>query len=136
MNTHLLTRTGTCPPMPLIERRKTPRRTRTTDGNTVLMGADSYAGALRNAGGRLVDTRLQQRDPSAVGVALYASPPYDLDVPALPVSRLSIALTPSRVSGCVEGGKSQTFQSLRYAMFPWPPRVPRRAGTRSRPAAT
>jgi AraC-like DNA-binding protein len=38
-------------------------------------------------------------------------------VPALTVSRLSIMLTPARLSGGLEGDKRQVFQSSRYALF-------------------
>ena len=82
-----------------------------------LHGSLTYASALHAAGGKLVDQQLRQRDRSSVGVALYASPPYDLTVPALPVSRLSIALTPAVVSGGLEGEPCHVFQSPRYALF-------------------
>jgi AraC-like DNA-binding protein len=80
-------------------------------------GSLTYASALQAAGGKLVEQQLRQRDRSSVGVALYASPAYDLTVPALPVSRLSIALTPAVVSGGLEGERRQVFQSPRYALF-------------------
>lgn len=82
-----------------------------------LQGALTYASTLRAAGGALVDERLRESERSAVGVALYSSPPYDLNVPALPVSRLSITLTPARVTGGLEGHRQQAFQSSRYALF-------------------
>lgn len=86
-------------------------------GDPSLQGAQTYASALQAAAGRLVDERLHPCDRSSVGVALYASPPYDLQVPALPVSRLAITLTPARVSGGLEGDRCQVFQSSRYALF-------------------
>ncbi len=82
-----------------------------------LQSAQTYAGALRAAGGKQVDMRLRECDRSSVGVALYASPPYELQLPALPVARLAIALTPARVSGGLNDDKRQVFQSSRYSLF-------------------
>lgn len=79
--------------------------------------ARDYAGALQRAGGQVIEERLHERDRSAVGVGLYASPPYDLAVPALPVSRLSITLTASRVHGGVEGEPAKSYDSGRHAVF-------------------
>jgi len=80
-------------------------------------GPLTYASALQAAGGTLVGERQRQHDRSSVGVALYASPPYDLAVPALPVSRLSVTLTPARVSGGLDGDRQQIYQSPRHALF-------------------
>jgi AraC family transcriptional regulator len=82
-----------------------------------LMGAPAYANALRVAGGSLVGERIRDSERSAVSVALYASPAYDLLAPALSVSRLSITLTQARVAGCLDGDRWQAFQSPRYALF-------------------
>jgi AraC family transcriptional regulator len=83
----------------------------------VRSSADAYAQALAFAGGKQLETLMCQGDRSALCAATYASPPYDLQVPALPVSRLSITLTPARVSGGLDGDRRQAFQSLRYAVF-------------------
>ncbi len=79
--------------------------------------ADAYAQALAFAGGKELETLMFQGDRSALCAATYASPPYDLQVPALPMSRMSITLTPARVSGGLDGDRLQVFQSLRYAVF-------------------
>jgi AraC family transcriptional regulator len=60
---------------------------------------------------------MRPSDRASVGVALYTSPPYDLAVPALPVSRLSVTLTASRVSGGLDGDRQQVFESSRHALF-------------------
>lgn len=80
-------------------------------------GPLAYASALRAAGGMLVGERLRRHDRSSVDVGLYASPPYDLEVPALPVSRLSVTLTPARVSGGLSGDRPRVYQSARHALF-------------------
>jgi AraC family transcriptional regulator len=79
--------------------------------------AQTYATALRAAGGRQVDPPPHASDRLSVAVALYAAPPCDLHVPALPAARLAIALTPGRITGGLLGQKPQVFQSLRYALF-------------------
>ena len=56
-------------------------------------------------------------DPAALRVALYASPPYDLQVPALGVSRLSVTLTPACVSGHLDGERPRDFNTRRHALF-------------------
>jgi hypothetical protein len=83
----------------------------------VLSGASAYAGVLGNAGGRELERLTRRDDSDAVGVALYSSPPYDLHVPALAASRLSITLTPARVVGGIEGERSQAYRSPRLAFF-------------------
>jgi AraC family transcriptional regulator len=91
-----------------------------------LQGLQAYGRALQAAGGKPVQTRLQREDCSAVGVALYAAPPYDLQVPALPVSRLVVALTASCVGGGLDGERHATYQSARYALFHIPAGAPAR----------
>lgn len=87
------------------------------DGRAAARASHAYASVLQHAGGQVVEERLHRRDPSAVGVGLYASPPYDLEVPALPVSRLSITLTASRVHGGLAGERQQSYQTGRHALF-------------------
>ena len=87
-------------------------------------GVDLYAQALVIAGGKEVEALMRQGDRRAVGAAIYASPPYELQVPPLPVSRLSVNLTRSRVSGGVEGEGSRSYEAQRYSMFFVPTGVP------------
>ena len=87
-------------------------------------GADAYAQALATAGGKQLAALARTRDPDAVCAAIYASPPYDLQVPALPVSRLTVNLTRARVSGGVVGERHRSYEARRYSMFLVPAGVP------------
>ena len=87
-------------------------------------GVDAYAQALAIAGGKELEALMRQGDRSAVCTAIYASPPFKLQVPPLPVSRFSVNLTRSRVSGGVEGEGSRSYEALRYSMFFVPTGVP------------
>ena len=80
-------------------------------------GADAYAQVLTTAGGKELKAQILKRDQSAVCAAIYASPPYDLQVPALPVSRLSVNLTRARVSGGVGGERHRSYEARRYSIF-------------------
>ena len=87
-------------------------------------GADAYAQVLAAAGGRELEALTREGDRTAVCAAIYASPPYDLQVPALPVSRLSVNLTRAHVSGGVGGERHRSYEALRYSMFLVPAGVP------------
>ena len=86
--------------------------------------ADAYAQALATAGGKELEALNGKEDRTAVCTAIYASSPYDLQVPALPVSRLSVNLTRARVSGGVVGERHRSYEALRYSMFLAPAGVP------------
>jgi AraC family transcriptional regulator len=77
----------------------------------------AYQGALSMAGGREVEILTRSDERTAMSIGLYSSLPYDLEVPGLPVSRLSITLTPSRVSGIVEGDRWRVHETRRRALF-------------------
>lgn len=79
--------------------------------------ASAYGTVLSQAGGRAVETLTRDDDPSPISVGLYASPPYDLQVPGLPVSRLSITLTPSRLRGIVDGDRWRAHETPKHALF-------------------
>lgn len=87
-------------------------------------GVDAYAQALAMAGGKELEALTREGDRSAVCAAIYASPPYDLQVPALPVSRLSVNLTRASVRGGVDGERHRSYEALRYSMFLVPAGVP------------
>ena len=91
---------------------------------TVRKAAEAYAQVLVTAGGQELEALTRQGDRTAVCAALYASPPYDLQVPALPVSRLSVNLTKARVSGGVGGERHRNYEALRYSMFLVPAGAP------------
>lgn len=87
-------------------------------------GVDAYAHVLARVGGKELETLMRGGDRSAVCAAIYASPPYDMQVPPLPVSRLSVNLTRARVSGGVDGERQRDYDALRYSMFLVPAGVP------------
>lgn len=80
-------------------------------------GAYAYASVLAGAGGRQLEALMREGDRTSVCSAIYTSPPYDLKVPALPVSRLSVNLTPARVTGGIDGGRLRSYECRRYAIF-------------------
>lgn len=79
-----------------------------------------YAGALAGSGGREIEALQRCGDPAALAVALYASPPYDVQVPALPVSRLSINLTTAGVDGALDGERRRSYLAPRHSLFVTP----------------
>lgn len=95
-----------------------PAQQRSCDhGSFVQRGVDGYAHALRVAGGKQLEALMRSGDADAVCAALYMSPPYDLSVPALPVSRLSVNLTSARVIGGIAGERSRRFDTSRHSLF-------------------
>jgi AraC family transcriptional regulator len=83
----------------------------------VRQGVHTYASALAAAGGTQLEALMRGDDRGAVGAALYTSPPYDLRVPALLVSRLSVNMTCARVSGGPEGERLRHFEAKRHSLF-------------------
>lgn len=79
--------------------------------------ARAYRQVLAQAGGQEVDALMQQDARVMVCAGLYASPAYDLVVPPLPESRLSITLTAAQVSGGLEGDRTRHYASPRHALF-------------------
>ena len=94
---------------------------------TVRKAAEAYAQVLATAGGKELEALTRQGDRTAVCAAIYASPSYDLQVPALPVSRLSVNLTRARVSGGVGGERHRSYEALRWSIFLVPAGVPKPA---------
>ncbi len=80
-------------------------------------GERTYRQELAQSGGQPVQTLIRVPAAGALVVALYEAPPYDLHVPALAVSRLSINFTASRVSGKVEDGRDRSFEAGRHSLF-------------------
>lgn len=81
----------------------------------VIDSAAAYAGAIAGAGGRALESL--QRAGAALAVVLYASPAYEVQVPALSVSRLSINLTASRVDGALDGDRRRAWTTPRHSLF-------------------
>ncbi len=80
-------------------------------------GVAAYARALQVAGGEQLEALMRSDDGNRVCAAIYKAPPYDLCVPALPVFRLSVALTASHLTGGVAGERRRSFDTGRYAVF-------------------
>lgn len=72
-----------------------------------------YAGALAPSGGR----ELEALSRGGVAVVLYASPPYDVHVPAMGAARLSINLSAASVEGALEGERRQVHQARTHSLF-------------------
>ncbi len=60
---------------------------------------------------------MRGQDLGSIAVTLYTSPAYSLQLPPLSVSRLSINLTASRVTGGVDGERDRTFVAKRHSLF-------------------
>jgi AraC family transcriptional regulator len=80
-------------------------------------GLASYGKALRVAGGTEVEALIRGDSKHGVGAALYVTPPFEVNVPALPVARLSVTLTNARGAGGVQGEPLRGFVSSRYSLF-------------------
>lgn len=79
--------------------------------------ATTYCRLLGLAGGNEVKSVIRGRDCGSIAVALYSSPAYNLQLPPLGVSRLSINLTASRVTGSVDGERRRTVVANRHSLF-------------------
>lgn len=93
-------------------------------GRSVRNGASIYKRVLSNAGGKELEAMMRSEDQTAVYAALYMSPPYDLHVPAMQVSRLSINMTRARVSGGLDGERQRQFDAKRHSLFLTPAGAP------------
>jgi len=76
-------------------------------------GAQAYRGVIATAGGR----ELESLHKSGLAVAMYASPPYEVAVPAMAAARLSINLTDSAVTGGLDGERARRFEARRHSLF-------------------
>ena len=83
----------------------------------IRQGAHAYWTVLRGAGGEQVKALMPRGDTRAVCAALYAAPPYDVHVPGMAVSRLSLNLTPARVIGGADGERARSYDANRYSLF-------------------
>lgn len=89
-------------------------------------GGKIYGRILGSAGGHEVKTVLCGQDRGSIAVSLYTSPAYSLQLPPLEVSRLSINLTSSRVTGGIDGERGRTFIAKRHSLFLTPAGAPTR----------
>ena len=83
---------------------------------TLASGTATYDSALERFGGRRIEAT-----PSAcsnqVLVALYESPPYDLEVAPMDFARLSINLAGVPVFGAIASSRSRNYNGRRYSLF-------------------
>ena len=86
------------------------------DSHRTLASTATYDSALERFGGRRIEAT-----PSAcsnqVLVALYESPPYDLEVAPLDFARLSINLASVPVFGAIASSRSRNYNGRRYSLF-------------------
>ena len=80
-------------------------------------GVQTYSTILQSAGGEQVKALTSLGGDRVVCAALYAAPPYALRVPGMDVSRLSLNLTPARVTGGIEGERPRSYDAHRYSLF-------------------
>jgi AraC family transcriptional regulator len=80
-------------------------------------GVQAYSTVLQSAGGEQVKALTGLARDRVVCAALYAAPPYDLHVPGMDVSRLSLNLTPARVTGGIVGERPRSYDAHRYSLF-------------------
>lgn len=85
---------------------------------------DTYVGSLQRTGGEQIEAHQRGSDGHGVGAALYRAPPFEVSVPALSVSRLSVNLTTTRVGASIDGARMHSFDASRYALFLTPAGVP------------
>lgn len=80
-------------------------------------GVQAYSTVLQSAGGEQVKALTGLAGDRVVCAALYAAPPYDLRVPGMDLSRLSLNLTPARVTGGIVGERPRSYDAHRYSLF-------------------
>jgi AraC-like DNA-binding protein len=84
----------------------------------------TYERVLSGAGGRELEAHKQTENRPLLRAALYASPPYALNVPPLPVPRLAVNLTPAKVSGGIDNDRVRSFDARRHSLFLTPADAP------------
>jgi AraC family transcriptional regulator len=80
-------------------------------------GVRIYSTVLQGAGGTQIQALMREGGDRGVCAALYTAPPYDLHVPGMDVARLSLNLTPSCVTGGIDGDRTRSFDAHRYSLF-------------------
>lgn len=92
------------------------------DGShAILRSAAIYDESLQLLGGRRIDTFSCFRR-NDLYVALYESPPFNLQIAAVDVPRLTINLVDAPVAGAIASDRSQEYAARRYSLFFTPSR--------------
>jgi AraC family transcriptional regulator len=87
------------------------------DGSHAIMrSAAIYDESLQLSGGRRIDASSFFRR-NELCVALYESPPFDLQIAAIDVPRLTINLVDAPVAGAIASDRSQEYAARRYSLF-------------------
>ena len=89
--------------------------------HAILRSAAVYDESLGLSGGRRVDATSGFRN-NELYVALYESPPFDLEIAAVDVPRLTINLVDAPVVGAMASDRSQEYAARRYSLFFTPSR--------------
>jgi AraC-like DNA-binding protein len=89
--------------------------------HAILRSAAVYDESLQLSGGRRIDANSFFRR-NELCVALYESPPFDLQVAAVDVPRLTINLADAPVAGAMASDRSQEYAARRYSLFFTPSR--------------
>ncbi len=87
-----------------------------TNMPSAFRGTKIYDRLLRNSGGQILGA-VSMRQDAQLRIALYESPPYDLQIPPIGVARLSINLRSAPVSGGLRGDPARDYRGRRYSMF-------------------
>lgn len=83
-----------------------------------------YMGAFHGVGGDLIEALTGRGRGRGVAAGLYRAPPFEVSVPALPVSRVSFTLTRARVGCAMLGDRLRYCDASRFAAFLTPGDVP------------
>jgi AraC family transcriptional regulator len=86
------------------------------DDQCTVRDAAAYDGALKRFGGRRLEARSSVRSGELL-VALYESPPYDLNVAPLDIARLSVNLANVPVYGGIGSNRSRNYKGRRHSLF-------------------
>ena len=84
--------------------------------HAILRSAAIYDKSLQLSGGRRIDASSCFRR-NELCVALYESPPFELQIAAVDVPRLTINLVDARVAGAIASDRSQEYPARRYSLF-------------------
>ena len=82
---------------------------------------EAYNEVFCSAGGRISTTPFGRSASWALYAALYEAPPYEMNLPSLPVFRLSVNLTRAVVQGGLSAGEERRYLSDCYTLFLTPP---------------
>jgi AraC family transcriptional regulator len=96
---------------------KEPVVKRKAGRTAIASSAQIYENVLLGAGGTQLDAVLKDDARSSLCVAMYDCKPYDLQVPAMPVARLSVTLTASKVQGFVDGDRMRDYNMQPHSLF-------------------